>query len=128
LIKEPDMGSEPFFTVKVESGDGVARLALGGDLHLATVPILNDHLARSERDAIRAITLDLREVTFVDSPGPRAFLDARARAAANGHQLLIQGATPNTRKVFEITGTDYLLDEAGASADSEPNSRLSYGG
>jgi anti-anti-sigma factor len=97
-------------------GNGVATVAVSGELDLATVPILNDQLARSEQDAIRAIMLDLREVTFVDSSGLRAFLQARARAAANGHQLLIRGATPNTRQVFELTGTEFLLDDPDAQS------------
>jgi anti-anti-sigma factor len=117
------MGSETPFSIRVESRNGIARLALGGELDLATAPALNDHLAVTEQDSVRTILLDLRDVTFVDSSGLRVFMQARQRAELNGHRLVIVGANPTTRQVFEITGTTFLLDDAGAVATLEEFAR-----
>jgi anti-anti-sigma factor len=65
--------------------------------------------------------LDLRDVSFVDSSGLHAFLQASERAKANRHRMVLIGARPSTRRLFALTGTEFLLDEQEArpsSADS----------
>jgi anti-sigma B factor antagonist len=104
------VGAYPGFTAEVESRNGVARVALGGELDIVTAPILADQLERSEQDGIVALVLDLRNLTFVDSSGLHAFLRARERAEANGHRLLLIGATQETRRLFGLTGTEFLMD------------------
>jgi anti-anti-sigma factor len=107
------MGSTPFLA-QIESRNAVARIALNGELDMATVSILREHLANVEGDGINAIMLDLRGLSFIDSTGLQAFLDARSRAAANGHRLILIGASDQARKIFSLTGTDFLLDEEAA--------------
>ena len=104
------VGRTPEFTAEVESRHGVARVALGGELDMVSAPILADRLDQSEQDGIVAIVLDLRNLTFVDSSGLHAFLQARKRAEDNGHRLLLIGATQSTRRLLELTGTEFLLD------------------
>ena len=104
------MGFE-VFTASVEAGDGATtKIALSGELDLETVPILEEYLVRVESDGARAIVVDLQELTFIGTVGLRAFLAARARAEANGRQLLLVGANPPVRRVFELTGKESLLD------------------
>jgi anti-sigma B factor antagonist len=109
-MKGDFVGASSEFTAEVEWRTGVARVALGGELDMMTVPILAEQLERSEQDGIVALVLDLRNLTFVDSSGLHAFLRARKRAEANGHRLLLIGATQETRRLFELTGTEYLMD------------------
>ena len=66
--------------VRVESGDGSATIALNGELDMATVPVLEDHLAQVEAAEVAEIRLDLREVTFLDSTALNTFIAARERA------------------------------------------------
>jgi anti-anti-sigma factor len=108
------MGSVPPFTARIESRNGVARIALGGNLDSATVPTLEDHLAGFEHDGVAAIMLDLRDLAFIDSSGLQAILRARGRAQANGHRLLMVGAGVNARELIAITGTELLLEEQEA--------------
>ena len=126
------VGSPPEFTAEVESRNGVVHIALGGELDMVSVPILAEHLARYESDGIAAIVLDLRNLTFLDSSGLHAFLRARKHAEANGHRLVLIGATQRTRRVFELTGTQFLMDgheavgaldqfTAGTNRRSTPN-------
>lgn len=102
------MGFE-VFTAQVESGGGATKIALSGELDLETVPILEEYLGRAEAQAVAAIVIDLRELTFMESVGLRAFLAARERAEANGRQLLLVGAKEPVRRVFELTGQESLL-------------------
>jgi len=104
------VGTTPEFTAEVESRNGVVRIGLGGDLDMLTVPILAEHLSRVEQNGTTAILLDLRDLTFIDSSGLHAFLQAGKRAEVNGHQLVLIGATPTTQRLFELTGTAFMLD------------------
>jgi anti-anti-sigma factor len=72
----------PQFTTRLDSRNGVASLALVGELDLATVSMLEEQLALPEGDGVDAITLDLRDIPFLDCTALQAFLaawDARRR-------------------------------------------------
>lgn len=105
------MGSEPQFTAQINSRNGVASIALRGELDLATVPDLEGHLAPLESGGVSAIMLDLRELTFIDSVALHSLIRARERAETNGRQLILVGARPTARRLFELTCTEYLLDD-----------------
>ena len=108
------MGFAHQFIARIEARGGIARIALEGELDMATVPMLSDHLARFEADGVDGIMVDLRDLTFVDCSGLRIFLAARERSKANGHRFILVGAGPGARRLFELTGTQYLLDEQEA--------------
>jgi anti-anti-sigma factor len=105
------MRPQPPFGTRVEEHDGVAVLALSGELDMATAQILRDNLAPFEGNGVSTIVLDLRDLTFIDSSGLLAFLEARKRAMSNGHRLIVSGASPAAQRLFELTGTQFLLDE-----------------
>jgi anti-anti-sigma factor len=86
-------------------------VALRGELDLATVPSLEDHLWSLEGEGVKAIILDLRDLTFIDSTGLRALLVAWDHAANNGHRLAIVGASDDARKLLAVTGTERMLEE-----------------
>lgn len=104
------MASEPAFTAQIESRNGVARVALRGELDTATAPLLEESLAPLESNGFTSIMLDLRDLKFLDSSGLRVLLAASERAETNGHRLLLVGATPGARRLFELTGTQFLID------------------
>lgn len=105
------MGSEQQFSTQVNSRNGVASIALRGELDLATVPELEGHLVPFESDGVSAIMLDLRELTFIDSVAVHSLVRARERAKTNGQRLILVGARPTARRLFELTCTEYLLDD-----------------
>jgi anti-anti-sigma factor len=53
----------------------------------------------------------MRELTFIDSVALQSLVRARKRAKTNGQQLVLVGARPIARRLFECTGTEYLLDD-----------------
>jgi anti-anti-sigma factor len=108
------MGSEQQFTARVNSRNGVASIALRGELDMATVPDLEGHLAPFESNGVSAIMLDMRELTFIDSVALHSLVRARERAQTNGQRLILVGARPTARRLFELTSTDYLLDDRDA--------------
>jgi anti-anti-sigma factor len=103
--------SSEFFLVRSDLRNGVARVVVQGELDLGTVPILDGHLSSLEQDGVKAIILDLRDLSFIDSTGLRALLDASSRAANDGHRLAIVGAPDPARRLLEITGTERILNQ-----------------
>ena len=77
---------------------------------MATVPPLQETLVRTEAAGVTAIVIDLVEPTFIESSALHAFVAARERAEASGCQLLLFGAKPEVRRVFELTGKESLLE------------------
>jgi anti-anti-sigma factor len=105
------MGSGPQLSLETKSRNGVACVAVRGELDMATAARLDDCLAPYEDDGVSAIVLDLRELTFIDSFGLRALLRARDRAATDLHRLILVGANASARRLFEITHSESLLDD-----------------
>lgn len=110
------MGSEPDFAAEIESRNGVTRVALSGELDMSTAAILSKSLAPIEADGVTSIMLDIRDLGFIDSSGLRVLLQASERAETNGHRLLVVGATRAARRLFEITGTQFLIREQDAGS------------
>lgn len=105
------MGFELPFSTRIDSRNGVANIALVGELDMATVPVLEDRLARFEGDGVSAIVLDLRNLSFFDCSAIHAFVEARDRATMNGHRVTVVGAGQAARRLFELTRTQFLLEE-----------------
>jgi anti-sigma B factor antagonist len=113
------MGFQPFFEVRSQEQDGVATIALSGELDMATAPILSEDLAPFEGNGASTIVLDLRDLTFIDSTGLHALVEARSRAVSFGDRLLLSGASPAARRLMELTGTLFLLDDAEGFSGNE---------
>lgn len=109
------MGSDLLFDVRVESRNDVARVAVIGELDLATASTLSDELVGAERDDVRVVMLDMRDVTFVDSTGLHVVLQAWNRAQQNGHRLVVVGASRSTRRLCDIVGITFILDDPSAT-------------
>lgn len=97
--------------IQVDRRNGIARLALRGELDLGTAPELETHLMRVEQDGVRAVVLDLHELTFVDSTGLHTFLKAKSRAAESGRGLALVGANDQLRRILQVTAIQEILDE-----------------
>lgn len=107
------MGFQPdgLLDIQVDRRNGIVRLALRGELDLGTAPELETHLMRVEQDGVRAVVLDLHELTFVDSTGLHTFLKARSRAAESGRGFALVGANDQLRRILQVTAIQGILDE-----------------
>jgi anti-anti-sigma factor len=88
--------------------DGAIRLALVGELDLATLPMLDQELDKASAWDKRVI-LDLRRLQFIDSSGLHAVLRVDRRLQeAGGSLTIIRGPRPVAR-LFNLTGLDTRL-------------------
>jgi anti-anti-sigma factor len=77
---------------------------------------LSRTLREAQRDA-RLVVLDLREVTFMDSAGVHAILDAAAEARREwGPLMLVRGSVP-VERIFTLT----KATDEGLIFDFEPS-------
>ena len=79
---------------------GNGDLALSGELDALTVPDLNEVL--SARNGARHVTLDLSELTFIDSTGLHAIV-AYVQSREPDGTVTLTGASPHIVRVLEIT-------------------------
>jgi anti-sigma B factor antagonist len=86
------------------AGRDAAYLYLAGELNIATTPQLQRELGEPPSQA-RLVVLDLRGLTFIDSSGAHAIVDAGTRIGQVGHRLLVVGGGPDIDRVFALTGS-----------------------
>ena len=53
--------------------------------------------------------LDLAEVTFIDSTGLSALMDARAESERNGWEFSVRHPSAAVRRVVELAGLERVL-------------------
>lgn len=94
------------WSVQVDTGDGPSRVTVRGELDAATAGDLAQHL-RGTSSAV--VELDLEGVSFIDSSGLAALIEAHQRLAAAQRRLVIAADSPVVRRVLDLSGiTDYL--------------------
>ena len=100
--------------------DGVsAVVAVTGEIDMASEAALREVVDSAlEREPSPAeITIDLSEVSFLDSAGVRALLVCRGRAADRGARLLVRDPQPTVASVLQITRVNDLF---GLPVPAEP--------
>ena len=92
-----------------QDGNG-ARVALSGELDMAATFTLEQELDRLiDRERVRRLVLDLRDLTFVDSTGLRLLVQTDARAREGDFELALVRGRPEVQRVFELAGLAELL-------------------
>ena len=90
-------------------GGGV-RLAVTGDLDIATVPALRERLAAIADAGPRRLLLDLRGVSFMDSTALAAVIHARKKLGDDGRMSLVIPPDSYPRLILEVAGLAGILD------------------
>jgi anti-sigma B factor antagonist len=96
-------------SVATGADPGLTTIAVSGDLDLSTAPELERSLLAAQTDA-RAVVLDLRGLSFMDSSGLRVILAADARARAHQARLILVPGPPGVQRVFHLTLLDRRLE------------------
>jgi len=98
------------FALDVSGAPESPRVAVRGEIDVATSPALRDQLSALVANGARDITLEFEGVSFVDSSGLGVLVGTYKRLRDEvGGSVRIVGAQPSVRKVFEITGLEQAL-------------------
>jgi anti-sigma B factor antagonist len=90
--------------------DGAVRLAIAGEVDIATAGQLRRAILTALTDVrTEELTVDLDQVTFLDSSGIQALLRGHAIAAERGITCRVTNPCAIVRRVMEITGVLDML-------------------
>lgn len=94
-----------------EQIDGMPVLALDGDVDLASLPLLRDHLTRFVgAHPGQVVAVDIESVGTLDDSGLGALLGAAGRARQSDGDLIVLCAGERLRERFAITRLDRAID------------------
>jgi anti-sigma B factor antagonist len=89
--------------VTVDTVDSAQVLTVRGEVDLATVDALRGELSTALEHADKVV-LDLREVTFMDTQGLAAVIEAQRSAAESGTGFVMVRAPERVHRLFEMIG------------------------
>jgi anti-anti-sigma factor len=101
--------SLPGFRVGVEPEDDLVRVVPVGELDLASSGRLLEQLGELQDAGFQRLTLDLRQLEFIDCSGLHLILEADARARTEGQDFDLIPGSAKVQRLFELTGTDEQL-------------------
>jgi anti-sigma B factor antagonist len=93
--------------VEVETAQraGVLRVALSGDLDVASAPGVEERLVELEpEDSPSDLVLDLRGLNFIDSTGLSLLINIDRRVRRAGRRVTIVSGSGAPRRLLETTG------------------------
>jgi anti-anti-sigma factor len=104
---------EPPFEVHLTHHGASSILSLSGEFDLAAAQEVRDRLQQLRLDEPRALVLDMRDISFIDSSGIRVILEIWNDSRQNGFSL---GVVPGDRvrsvlQVVQLEDELPLLDE-----------------
>lgn len=99
----------------MSSGDR-STVKFEGDLDIVTSEDMKRQLAALVESGNTTVTVDLRDVGFVDSSGLGALVAVHHFAAANGSRLVVRDVPPHVRNLLALTRLDSLLTVEDSSS------------
>lgn len=97
------------FELNTHREGSTVRIALRGELDIASAERVEEELAAVEDDPPAELVLDLSGLEFMDSTGLRLVLGADARARAAGRSVTIVRGSDAVTRLFRITGLEDRL-------------------
>lgn len=91
-----------------DEGDTLG-LKLQGELDMASAPGLGRTLSTALDAGPSVLTLDLAELTFLDSTGLRVLITACRRAGTQGCTFVIRSPSRSVLRTLQLTGVDRLM-------------------
>ena len=92
------------FGIEVHPQRDVVRVAPRGEIDLATVGHLRARIEELLSSGFSRLTLDMQDVTFMDSTGLRLVLELVQDARDRQWELSVTGMSPAVQRVFELSG------------------------
>jgi anti-sigma B factor antagonist len=98
-------------TVRIEAGNAGCTLSLAGELDMANAATLEAELDRAADAGAAPITVDMRELEFIDSTGIAALVAAHRRLNDRGGERvrLVRSKASAVQRVMDLTGLDAEL-------------------
>jgi anti-anti-sigma factor len=103
---------ESLFSTNVVHEDGSLVLALKGELDMASAPVLRRVVSELLSPHLKAVTLDLTQLTFVDVVGLRALVQVKHMVGGVHAEFRLRSLNDFTLRVIRLARFDELQDDA----------------
>jgi anti-sigma B factor antagonist len=111
-----ESGTSDLVTIEVNGDSATTVLTAAGEIDSSSAPTLRSRLDAVLDDGVSSVTVDLRQVTFLDSAGLCVLAAAHRRAVKEGLRLRVLATSRAVVRPMQITGLYALLDVASAEA------------
>ncbi len=96
-------------TISTVDRDTGLLIVVEGELDLSTASLLDAAVLAAEATGAALITLDIDAVTFIDSTGLRALIEAQLRSQQDGNRLRLTRGAPQAQRLFSLAAVDDVL-------------------
>ena len=110
LISRDESSAEELLESEIRRVGTHALVILAGEIDVSTVGELYEELADLTRAGVCHVSLNVAEVTFVDSTGLSLFVSEHKRVESMNGELIIFSPPQQMRRVLEITGLETYLN------------------
>jgi anti-sigma B factor antagonist len=105
--------------ITVRPGDEGCTVCLRGRLNIDSSPALRDRLlAMLQAKSPKAVTVDLTDVTYLDSSGLATLIEGLKIARMRQKMLCVQGLQDRLLHLFQVTGMSTLFEKSGCGSAS----------
>jgi anti-sigma B factor antagonist len=112
-----DPSSSELVTIDVSGTGPVQTVTAVGEIDSTSAPILRQHLDALLDAGLDELTVDLRQVSFLDSAGLCALATAHRRAVRQNVRMRVLASSRAVIRPMQITGLWELLRAEQVSAD-----------
>ena len=98
------MVTDDTLTIASERRGAAHRVAVSGELDIATSSALEPVLLEAEQSDAETIVLDLSGLEFIDSTGLRLVIDANERCGGPDGRLRVIAGAPAVERLLDIVG------------------------
>lgn len=91
-------------TSEGEPDSPIVVLRVTGRLDASTVGQLERALSDAQLAGVRAVLVDMSQLTYVSSSGLRVLLSARSAMRKKGGDIFLCALSPSVREVFDMVG------------------------
>lgn len=82
----------------------------GGEIDAYTAPLVSEQLLPLVSEAeSKSVSVDLRDVSYMDSTGVGVLIGALKASRQSGCQLVLENVTPRIERLFRITGLSDII-------------------
>jgi anti-sigma B factor antagonist len=99
----------PLFAITFREDEAGPVICISGEVDLAAAPPLRDSLMAAIDISQGPVTVDLAEVTFMDSTGLSVLISAHKRLDSEGRQLRLRSPSAEITRVVKLSGLDDIF-------------------
>lgn len=96
-------------TLRVRPGEDSIMVAVGGEVDVCTVGLLQDALLSIMREGAPKLLLDISGVSFMDCAGLRVLMTIQRRAELRGGFMRLTAVPRAVRRIIELTDAHEAL-------------------